>query len=104
MISADGLGDVVGALVGVNDLRIRHPLPRFPQTVCGRQRVTEPRLITSGTPLSDPQDFNPLDPITIKRFGTWKVALQGCEKFPGLLSLLTAGTDSLNGAVAKLGQ
>ena len=75
-VSADRLGDTVGAFVGVNDRRITHPLTRCPQTVGFGQGMSEGRLIPGGTPLGDPEDLHPVDTISVHRRGTGEIPVK----------------------------
>lgn len=66
VIRANGLNDVVGAFVCVDDLRIRHPFPRFAETVTSGQCVPERCLVARSAPLGDPQHLDAVDTVTVE--------------------------------------
>lgn len=64
-VRAFALGVIVGALIGVDDRRIGHPLSRRAQAVRGLQRETEAYLVACGAAWVDPAHQDPVDEIRV---------------------------------------
>src|SRR5699024_9965082 len=61
VIGTDGLSDIVGPFVGINNLGVFEGLALSPQAVGGRQRMTESGFITGCSVLINPNDSHTID-------------------------------------------